>query len=87
MQLVLGRPAWSTVSALCNGFSYLTVLTLLKMVSLTVVEAISAWAGVAATILGVFAFREGKAIGVVAGAALMTVGTLILLFSPHGGMR
>jgi uncharacterized membrane protein len=85
-RLLCTRPVWSLVSALCNGLSYLTVLSLLKVVAPTLVEAVSAWAGVAATILGVVTFREGRAFWVVGGAALMTAGTVILLFSPPRGI-
>lgn len=85
-QLVRSRPVWSLISAVLNGLSYLTVLSLLQKVPPTAVEAISAWAGVVATIFGVVTFHEGKATRMVGGAALMTLGTVILLFSPHRGM-
>lgn len=86
LKLVQERPAWSLTAALLNGLSYLTVLSMLQKVSPTIVEAVSAWAGVVATVLGVVTFREGKATWTITGATLMTIGTVILLFSPHQGM-
>lgn len=84
--LVRDRPAWAIGGACVNALSYLTVLELLRQITPTLVEAVSACAGVAATVAGVAVFREGGARRKIGAATLMTIGTMILLFSRPGGM-
>ncbi len=84
--LIGERPGWAMAAATLNAVSYLTVLELLRQISPTLVEAVSAWAGVVATIAGVIGFKEGGATRKVSAATLMTVGTMILLFSRPGRM-
>lgn len=87
VRLVRCRPAWVGAACGFNGFSYVTVLELLRWVSPTVVEAVSACAGVGATVAGVAVFGEGQAVRKSIAAAMMTIATLIMLFSRAGVMR
>lgn len=84
LDVVRTRGAWAIPAAGLNGLSYLTVLELLRQVPPALVEAVSAWAGVLATILGVIGFHEGGGKVKIAAATLMTAGTMILLFSQAG---
>ncbi|NMP22849.1 hypothetical protein [Sulfobacillus harzensis] len=79
--LIRSRPGWGTLAAGANGFSYLTVFELLRLMPATLVEAVSAWAGVLAAAVGAVWFREGGGIKKLSASALMTFGTVILLFS------
>lgn len=83
-QLMSDRPGWSLLSAGTNGLAYLTVFELLKRMPATMVEAVSAWAGVLATVAGLVLFHEGGGRRKIIAAVLMTVGTVILLFSRLG---
>ncbi len=75
------RPTWGTAAAGANGLSYLTVFELLRVMPATLVEAVSAWSGVLAAGLGAVWFHEGELVKKVLASALMTLGTVILLFS------
>ena len=86
-QLLGERPGWSFFASGCNGLSYLTVLELLRYVSPTLVEVVSAWAGVAATLAGVAVFGEAGAKRKVAAATLMTLATVMLISSQGGKMQ
>lgn len=85
-RLVVERRSWAAAASVFNAVSYLTVLELLRYISPTLVEAVSACAGVAAVAAGVIAFREGDAAKKVAAAVLMTIATLILIFSRAGAL-
>lgn len=82
--LMRQRPHWSLAASVTNAVAYLTVLELLRHMPATLVEAISAWAGVFATIAGVWWFHESQARRKIGAATLMTIGTIILIFSQHG---
>ncbi len=86
-ELTRDRPGWGIAAAGFNSFSYLTVLELLRQFSPTLVEAVSASAGVAATVAGVVVFREDGAARKVTAATFMTLATLILIYSQSGKMR
>lgn len=79
--LARARPAWGTAAAGANGLSYVTVFELLRVMPATLVEAVSAWSGVLAAGLGAVWFHEGGILKKVLASALMTLGTVILLFS------
>ncbi len=84
--IVRERGGWVMLACITNAVSYLTVLALLRRIAPTMVEAVSAWAGVLATVAGVVIFREGGGRRKVAAALLLTVGTVILLFSQPARM-
>ncbi|MCL5116359.1 MAG: hypothetical protein M1272_04330 [Firmicutes bacterium] len=84
VRMVRERPGWGSIAAVSNGLAYLTVLELLRRIPATLVEAMSAWAGVIATVAGVVGFREGDGLRKVGSATLMTLGIVILLFSQSG---
>lgn len=76
------RTAWSVLASAANAVAYLTVLALLPVLKPHLVEAVSSWAAVAATVISVLFMGERGASRKIAGAALMTLGTTaLLLFS------
>lgn len=84
--IVRQRTAWVLLACTTNAVSYLTVLALLRRISPAMVEAVSAWAGVLATVAGVVIFREGGGRKKAIAAVLLTAGTVILLFSQPARM-
>lgn len=81
ISLVQQRPGWVFFASGFNGLSYVSVLELLRFISPTLVEAVSACAAVGATAAGVVVFREDACFKKSLSAAFITAGTLLMLFS------
>lgn len=75
------RPNWAVLASVANGTAYLTVLELLGRMTATAVEAISAGAGILATMAGLIWLHEGDVRRRITAASLMTVGTIILVYN------
>lgn len=86
-QLMLTEPGWSFVAASSNAAAYLSLFCLLHWLHPTAVEAISAVASSVAALLGVYVMREPHAKWTVLSSALMTAGTVILLYEEEVSMR
>ncbi len=87
MRLIQRRPLWSLFAAAANGGSYLTLFSLLKLMPVTLIEAISALAGVGATIIGVLWFHETGRRRKILASTVMTLATILLLYDHRGMLR
>ncbi|PSR35332.1 MAG: hypothetical protein C7B46_01290 [Sulfobacillus benefaciens] len=86
-QLLRERPIWALASAVSNGGSYLTLFMLLGMMPVTLIEAVSALAGIGATVVGVFGFHERGRRRKIVAATVMTLATILLLYDHRGILR
>lgn len=75
------RPGWVFFASGFNGLSYVSVLELFRLISPTLVEAVSACAAVGAAVAGVVVFRERALLKKSVSAALITAGAFLMLFS------
>lgn len=87
IQLIRARPWWSLFAATANGGSYLTLFSLLKVMPVTLIEAVSALAGVGATVVGVLWFHEKGRRRKILASAVMTLATILLLYDHRGMLR
>ncbi len=87
IKLVQGRPLWSLFAAAANGGSYLTLFSLLKLMPVTLIEAVSALAGVGATVIGVLWFHEKGRRRKILASSMMTLATILLLYDHRGMLR
>lgn len=85
-KLVKGRLTWAMAASLSNGLAYLTVFELLRRMPPSLVEAVSALAGVGATVAGVIWFHEKSPARKIVAASLMTLATVGLLYDHRQGI-
>jgi drug/metabolite transporter (DMT)-like permease len=81
------RPIWAFAAAVSNGGSYLTLFMLLGMMPVTLIEAVSALAGIGATVVGVFGFHEHDRRRKIIATMVMTLATILLLYDHRGILR
>ncbi|MHB1611797.1 MAG: hypothetical protein ACYCOU_10550 [Sulfobacillus sp.] len=86
-KLLRERPLWSAGAAAANGGSYLTLFFLLGMMPVTLIEVISALAGVGATVIGVIGFHEQGRSRKILSATMMTLAVVLLLYDHRGLLR
>lgn len=87
LKLLRERPLWSLFAAAANGGSYLTLFSLLKIMPVTLIEAVSALAGVGATVIGVLWFHEKGRRRKILASTVMTLATILLLYDHRGLLR
>ncbi|WAH38688.1 hypothetical protein [Alicyclobacillus dauci] len=73
------RPGWSVTAACTNAAAYVALFGMLKFVHPAVIEAISALASVAATLVGIVFLKEAQGRRKILASTLMTFGTVLLL--------
>lgn len=80
VSLIRTQPGWSFIAASSNAAAYLTLFLLLRYLHPAAVEALSAFASGVGTLAGIYLFHESQGARKILSAAMMTLGTIFLLF-------